>query len=472
MPQIKRFVKLDNPAKIFRYLMISFLLGVAISSFILVDYSIIIIFFCLSLSGIIFFWNNKSKRFLFFGGVFIILGILRYQFSLPIISDKYIWFYNEEKVIFQGTVIAEADQRIDHTKLTIIVKNIIINKQEKIVAGKVLVKANIYPQYNYGDVLEISCRLKAPSPIEDFAYDRYLAKEDIYSVCYYPKIKIINKNQGNYFYAKIFQFKGYLQNIINQNLPEPQASLFSAIIIGARRGIPAELNEKFNITGTTHLIAISGFNISIVVVILMELALALFIARRQAFWQVSFILVLYLIIIGLPASALRAGVMGWLAILAKHVGRLNNSHQVIIFAAVVMVLVNPKILRDDGGFQLSFLAVLGLMYFQPIMSLWLKRLPSYFQIKENLETTLAAQIATTPLIVFSFGRFSLIAPIVNLLVLSAATYLTILGLVIVFLSLLFPPLSQYFFWPAYLFLIYIIKVVEFFAAWPLASINL
>ncbi len=473
----------NSKAKIFYYFLLCFIGGVAIRSFFVIE------FFWIYLLGLIFlvltiiFWQNKFWRYLFFGGVFIILGIWRYQLSLPGINPNKIWFYNGQKVNFEGVVVAEPDIRINQTKLIINSKQLIppqrdpdkvgtINNKKLPVRGKVLVNVGLYPEYQYGDLVAVNCELKQPEPFEDFAYDRYLAKDKIYSQCLYPQVKLISSNCGDWLLTKIFKFKNKLRAIINANLPEPQASLFYAIILGSRGGIPSDLTTKFSLTGTSHLIAISGLNITLITVILMKLATNCYIPRKKSFWLITAILVGYIIIIGFSASAVRAAIMGFLVILASREGRLNQAGNALIFTAAIMILVNPKILRDDIGFQLSFLAMIGLIYISPFFEYRLEKLPSYFGIKESLQTTTSAQITTLPLIIYNFGRISLIALIANLLVLPILPYLMIIGIVNLIVSLFFSGIAQYLFWPVWLLLTYLVKLIEFFASIPLAAISL
>ncbi len=420
----------------------------------------------------LFVWPDRFWRYWLLGLILFCFAVVRYQLALPVYEPDKIYYYNGQKVEFSGIVLSEPDYRIDHLKLTVWTRELFLNGQPKKVSGKVLVKTNLYPQYQYGDELKISGRLVAPEPVEEFQYDRYLAKEDIYAATYYSKISRLSGGRGNILVARIYAQKGAWQALIDQNLPEPQSSLFSAMILGARRGIPSGLSDQFNLTGTTHLVAISGFNISIIVTILVELAMVFYLPRKKAFWVVSLVLVCYIIIIGFPASAVRAAIMGWLVILARQVGRQSKLTQAILLAAAVMLLFNPKILRDDAGFQLSFLALLGLAYLSPVFENLLSRFPEKFGWRESLQTTLAAQASTMPLIAFSFGRISLIAPVVNLLVVPAAVWLTIFGTATVLIVQFLPFLQPMFFWPNYLLLTYIIKLVKFFSGLPNAGLNL
>jgi len=461
----------NSKSKIFRYFLLCFVIGVGLASFSDFDYFFVyLLILIFGVSGLIF-WPHKFWRWLFLGGAIIGLGIFRYQLSLPKTDETKIWFYNNQRLTFQGLVIGEPDVRINHTKLTVAANGPVVNGERRAVEGKVLINVSLYPEYQYGDLVEVNCQLKPPEPFNGFAYDRYLAINDVYSQCSYPRVKLISRGNADWLLGQIFGFKNKLNAIINYNLPEPQASLFSAIILGSRRGIPQELSDQFNITGTSHLVAISGLNITIITAILMQLGLAFYLPRQKVFWFVTAALILYMILIGFPASAVRAAIMGWLVILAMYLGRLNRSTNALIFAASLMILINPKILRDDVGFQLSFCAVLGLIYLSPLFEKWLEKIPSALGLRESLQMTLAAQISTLPLIVYNFGRLSLIGPVANLLVLPTSSYLMAAGLLAIFLSLLAPVIAQYLFWPVWLILTYLIKVVEFLALVPLAALN-
>ncbi|MFA6215058.1 MAG: ComEC/Rec2 family competence protein [Patescibacteria group bacterium] len=460
----------NSQSKIFCYFLLCFIAGVGLASFVFFDYfylGLFILFFLILLSLL---WPRQFYRWILIGGIIFIFGIFRYQLSLPVTNETKIWFYNSQKIDFTGVVTEEPDIRTNRIRLIISVLEIAKISGNSKISGQVLVTANLYPQYQYGDLVTVSCRLSAPQSFADFAYDRYLAKDGIYSECIYPKIKLIAAGNGDWLLTEIFGFKNKLLQIINSNLPEPQASLFAAIILGARRGLPQALMDKFNITATTHLIAISGMNITIISALLLDLLLNFYISRKKAFWLITFALIFYIILVGAPASAVRAAIMGYLALLARHLGRLNRAANALIFTAAAMIFINPKILRDDVGFQLSFLAVLGLIYFLPLLENRFSKFSNFLGVKESLQMTLAAQLSTLPLIIYNFGRLSLIGPITNLFVVALLPFLTIAGFVVLFLSLFFSYSALFF--PLWLGLTYLIKVVEFFAAIPFAAISL
>ncbi len=420
---------------------------------------------------------------MFLFGLFLFLGLWRYAIGLPTNTPDKIWHYNGQTVTVIGVVSNESDIRQKNQKLEI--ETYSVGTQDfaslQNVSGKILVTTNLYPRYNYGDELEIICKLQAPEKFSGFAYDRYLARYDVYSVCYYPKIiycrdalQCVSTINGDWFYKKIFNYKNKLRGVMDYGLSEPEASLARAIILGDKKGIPDDLREKFSQAGISHIVAISGMHISILAVLIMSLLLGIGLPRKKAFWLASLFLLFYITLIGLPASAMRAGLMGFLVLWAMNLGRLNKLTNSLVLAAVVLLLINPKLLRDDIGFQLSFLAVLGIAYCYPILNGWFDKIkaPKMKGMRDIFNITIAAQIFTLPIIALNFSQISVISPISNLLVLWTLPILMIVSLVALALSLVFPNFAFMFFLPAWLLLKYIIIVVEWLTKLPYAYVEI
>ena len=128
----------------------------------------------------------------------------------------------------------------------------------------------------------------------------------------------------------------------------------AGLLYGERSGLPLELADNFSRTGVSHIIAVSGYNISIVALALMSLFINLGLARPRAFWLVVAGIILFVIFTGAGASVVRAGIMGLIVLLAGQLGRLSRIGNVLIFTAALMLLFNPYVLIWDAGFQLSF----------------------------------------------------------------------------------------------------------------------
>jgi competence protein ComEC len=257
---------------------------------------------------------------------------------------------------------------------------------------------------------------------------------------------------------------------IDQILPRPESALFGAMVFGYQKEIPQELKNDFNRTGTTHILAISGMNISIVVLMLMNFGLMLGLWRRQAFWLALIGIVIFILLVGSPASAVRAGVMGALLLWAKNRGRLVLVWRPIVLAAFFMTIFDPSLLMFNIGFQLSFLAVAGIAYFNNFWSRVFRWIPIKFA-RELIAISMAAQITTWPIILYNFGTVSLISPLANIFIVPLLTPIMFLGLgfALVFWSTL---LAQLFLWPAWLILHFVTKLVSWFGAISWASVDL
>jgi len=490
--------KIFSQSKIFLFCCVSFIGGVALASFLpakILHYDLLLFGVATGLITIIVLIrvNNISRHaylsrvlFIFYLLAFFIFGIWRYSLTaLDNGSDK-IWSYNGQQSEFVGIVNKDPDVRAANQKLTISVDSITTASPAAHlpVDGNVLVTTNLYPKYDYGDVLKISCKLQAPESFEEFAYDRYLARYNVYSVCYFPKVTVIKQEWKltitQKLYKHILSVKNNLQDSINYGLLEPESSLLNAILLGNRRGLSQDLLDNFSHVGISHIIAISGMHIAIISVIILNLLLSAGLSRKQSFLFSIFLLAAYIILVGMPASALRAGFMVFLAMFAVYLGRIGKLINSLLLAAVVLLLFNPRLLRDDIGFQLSFLALLGIIYANPIFADLFARFineeKKFTRLKKNIieiiTVTLSAQVFTMPLIVYYFHQTSIVAPLINLLIVPLLPLIIVCGMLAALTSLIYFDLAWLFFAPVYFLLKYVIWLARAGANLPFAYIEI
>jgi len=451
---------------------------------------------CIGLLAAYRFQAKRAGALLLFV-VMVCLGLARAKVDEHQVTPEQIDFYNGQKVTVEG-LVTETDIRRDSAKYTITVgspigdpigdpiggKSEILstkseinpktqdpnskNKVIKNIQGKVLITLDKYPQYHYGDLVRVTGKLEAPGEFEGFSYDHYLSLSGIYSVMYKPRIELIRSGGGYLFWHVMGYLQDGFMSRINRIWPEPYASFEAGLLIGARKGIPPDLMNQFNITGLSHIIAISGFNITIIIAIVMG-ALA-WMPRKRAFWVAVIAIVLFTLFVGASPSVVRASIMGILGLMALNFGRQNNIHLTVLYSAVFMILWNPKTLWWDTGFQLSFAAVLGLIYVAPHFERFFKYLPETLGIREALLMTCSAQVMAFPIIAYTFGRFSLIAPLANLLVAFAIPLAMLFGFLAVIFSLIFMPFGLVFGYITWGILFYIIFIVQLFAFFPFASV--
>jgi competence protein ComEC len=433
--------------------------------------------------------DAKTRPLRIFVCVFVLaacIGLVRAGLSEHRITAGQIDFYNGKTVEGEG-VITETDIRRDKAKYTICAEYVIPSSvggireshlqiplkpiSEKIqITGNILISTDKYPQYSYGDRVKISGKLEEPGEFDGFSYSDYLSRYGVYSVMYHPRVEVIGKGEGSMFWRAM----SYLQNAfiqrINKILPEPHASFEAGLLVGARKGIPDDLIAKFNITGLTHIIAISGYNITIIIVFVMWVLRRL--PRKIGFMIAVISIIIFTLFVGASPAVVRASIMGILGLIALNYGRQNNINITVLFTAFFMVFWNPKILWWDAGFQLSFAAVLGLIYVSPVFSRYAEKLPEAFGIREAILMTLSAQVMALPIIIYSFGRLSLIAPISNLFVVFAIPPAMLFGFLAVIFSFVSGGVSLIFGYITWGILTYIIKIIEFMAGIPYASINI
>lgn len=297
-----------------------------------------------------------------------------------------------------------------------------------------------YPEFHYSDRLEVVGVVGAKG-LEN------------------PEIKLVEANNNSGLRAKIYDLQRKLAAVYRQTLPEPQAGLLAGIVLGSKSGLPNDFYQNLVKTGTVHMIVASGTNVTIVGSTLTTLFI-LFFKRRLALILAFLGIWFYVLLAGADAPVVRAGLMGSLAFLAQGLGREADAWRGLGLAAVVLLLINPLNLFDVG-FQLSFAATAGILFFGPKFSRLFSRLPN--QAQTDLSQTLGAQFATLPIILINFGSFSPLSPVTNMLLVTIVPLLMKLGAVVAMVGLVFLSLAQALAWLLWPFLTYFVKVVEVFA---------
>lgn len=289
--------------------------------------------------------------------------------------------------------------------------------------GKIQVNASRYPDFKYGDRIAIGGSLKKP---ESGSLD-YYRKENISGIINYAKIDLLESDRGNFIKAALLHFKGKIIEIFKNNLPAEKAAFLAGLTLGERQEFSDELKDKMSLSGTTHLVALSGYNITII-------ALAaggffgFYFSQTITFYLSALIIILFVLMAGGEASIIRAAIMGVVGLLAKETERLYSARNAIIVAAFLMAIANPRVLVFDLGFQLSFAALLGIVYLQPVLKeLFKADNPGFLKWKENSIATLSAQLAVIPFLLGNFGIFSATSFLSNILIAEAIPITMALG---------------------------------------------
>jgi len=419
------------------------------------------------------FWGRSAALAGFFL-LFFVFGAFWHQRSELEFSENELLKHNGQQAVLIGIVDSEPEIGEKTIRIKLKVKELQFGEESFYVSGNVLITCWRYPEYRYGDKLLVFGKMEAPPVFETFNYRDYLKKDKIYSVVSFPEIKIAGSGYDNPVMEHLFAFKDGFRQISRQLVAMPQEGLLEALAFGDKNNISQEWKDKLNFTGTRHITAVSGMNITIIAFLIFSFALSFGLWRQQAFYLTIFLLTLYILMTGASPSSVRAGIMGGFFLTAQHFGRLSAASRTIVFASTFMLFLNPLLLRLDVGFQLSFLAMMGLIYLQPILLNFFKKIPNFkfFPLKTTLAATLSAQIFTFPILVYNFGYIPLISPITNILIVPLLAPITILIFIFGIAGIIFSPLGLILSWPSWIFLTYIVKIIEWFSKIPFASLIL
>lgn len=411
------------------------------------------------------------------------LGAARYQSSVPRFNAFHIAFYNDREydLLITGTVIEPPDYRDNYTNLRLKVSNVDTGDGDLPASGLLLVRASKNQIFHYGDILRLRGKLKTPPENEDFSYRDYLAAQHIHSYMSSAEVTVLPGRGGNLVSTALYEFKDKALENIYRMFPDPESSLMAGILLGVDTGLTQDLQQAFKNTGTAHIIAISGFNISIIAGLFMTFFSRFLGPRRGALVAVIGI-VFYTVLVGGDAAVVRAAIMGSLALFAKQIGRRQAALNTLLTVAMGMTVVNPLFLWDVG-FQLSFFATLGLvLYADPFSQFANRIIVRYFPssaaekfaelFSEFVLLTLAAQVTTIPIMAYHFQRISLVSFLANPFILPAQPAVMILGGLAVLLSLVWFPLGQIAAWITWPFVAYTIRLVELFDRVPHGTIFL
>nr|MDD3720169.1 ComEC/Rec2 family competence protein [Candidatus Gracilibacteria bacterium] len=324
------------------------------------------------------------------------------------------------------------------------------------------IRGIVYIPNNYslskGDVLAINTKIFNIDNIDKFNYKNFLLTKQIYFKAYISNFEIIGQNKG--FLSYLEKIRNVVLEKINNIFPKEEAILLSGILIGARENIPKDLVSDFNNSGTTHFIAVSGSNITILIVFL-GIIFKFFPVIIRTIFIISFVII-FCIFVGPETSVIRAGIMGILGYLILITGRKTVSLTMLLVAAFLMILYNPLYINYDLSFHLSFLAVLGILYFKEYFDKILFVLPNILAIRESFSLTLSALLFTFPIIFFNFGQISLLAPLSNIAFAWTIPLVMFLGFLSVVTSFINIFIGIIIGFPAFLFLKWDILVVHFF----------
>lgn len=407
---------------------------------------------------------ERKTNFIFLALFIFGLGLGGGRTELVMQQQNLLSRYLNQKIELTGQVVAFPEETDRLVRLALKVDNLPV---------KILVTTERYPVYHLGDRLQVQGVLKLPATATSsagFDYRQYLAKDGVFYLVSYPKIVGLS-DQVNFFFQSLTFLRQKLLAAINRVLPPPDSSLLAGILLGEKQGLSASLKDDFNKAGLSHILVLSGFNVTIVATWL--LLLCSWLPPIIGAWLGAVGMIIFGLVAGGGTVVWRAVMMALIAWYARASGQVFNATLALWVTILVLTWWQPLILVSDLGFQLSVLAVLGLLFLAPIFSQWGRRLslmlPSW--LDDLLASSVAAQIMVLPLICWSLGRLSLVGFVSNLVVLPLIPPVMVLGSALVACALGCPWLASLVAPTVYLFLRLVRLLVLWFATWPLSNLT-
>jgi competence protein ComEC len=427
--------------------------------------------------------RQAPLRLLFACAAMFCLGGLRMSAAHPRLAPGLLGFYAgiRQPLTLTGVVSAYPEEEYGQTTLRVRAESVQSEEdaEPRPVRGMAVISADASIRWAYGDRVQAVGQLQRPVASGESPYAAYLARQGVQG--WMPRADTLRlaTRQGNPLLHWLDDLRRIGLRSIHDLFPQPEAGLLAGILLGVESGISDEVMKAFTRTNTSHIIAISGFNIALLSAIFVQGFGHLLGARRGAL-AAGIAIAAYTLLVGASASVVRAAWMAGLALLARWLGRTTEALLSLLASALLMTLIHPFVLFDVG-FQLSFAATLGLIvYAAPLQDrtdawlvarldpAWARHVAS--PLAAMVLVTLAAQLTTLPLTVYYFERLSLVALPANAVILPLQPALMILGGIAMLLGMVWPPVAQPVAWVAWLFPALTIRVVELFAASPGASV--
>ena len=450
--------------RIFYSICFGFIFGVFLSSFVFVDSYLSILFGFIFFALILFFTliskNNLGIIFSIF--VFTLcLGIFRFNVvdlstsnSAGILVDKV-----GQSVSLTGEVIDEPSIGENNQKLIVEILapqgQTLDSLKVRPFSAKILVSTNLEQDFKYGDEVNLSGKLEKPENFvtdqgKVFDYVNYLRKDEIFYMVNYGDVEIISSGKGNKIKSFLFSVKDKFLEKINAVINSPENLLMGGLILGEKSAFSEELRTNFVNTGTIHIIALSGYNITIVAEWFMSLFV--FLPQNLGIGMGILAVLFFILMTGGSSTAVRAGIMATLALVARATGRNYDVARALTLAGVFMVLFNPFVLVYDVSFQLSFIATVAVIFFTPRIEKYFMWVPKNFKLRDIISVTFAAYIFVLPFILYKMGNLSLVALPANILILPLIPLTMLLGFVTGFVGIFSDILSVPVGYISYLFL--------------------
>ncbi len=398
-----------------------------------------------------------------------------YQFSLPANTPSDIRSYIGEGIVSFNGIVSEPPKASGSSVRYVILAEKLekTGSKTQTVNGKVMLSLPLGYDFKYGDRLEVVGELIAPPAGSGGSWRDYLEHRGIYTYSQFGRVMLLETGGGNPLFRILYGLRDKGARVIDQVFPAPENALLRGILLGDESQISPLAREAYSITGTSHIIAISGFNMAVLAGIVAHGFTRRFGVQKGSLLTIV-VLLLYTILVGAEASVMRAAFMGAFTVIGSSIARRGNSLNNLGISVLLMMLINPH-LPWDVGFQLSAMATLGLALLMPPLrarlTLWMNaRFGEEFSerfstwVGDYLLVTLVAQLSVLPLLLYHFKSFSWVFLIANPLILPVQPLVMILGLLAMTVGLISLPLGVVLAWIAWPFAAYTNRMVFWLAS--------
>lgn len=411
------------------------------------------------------------KNIIFYPVILLLLCFIAYM-ALYHGYQNSVQNFNTQKVTLSGIIDDRIDKRLENSYATMSTIKIKVNNYEiKIPKNeRIRFKIPLTKNITRGDFIELNGTIETIQPFETsygktFNYTGFMKAQHIYASVQNPTIV---KVAPRFVVFELFdQLFFWSQKVINKFISFPASALVSGVLLGDKSGFDKATNNEIQIAGITHVVVLSGYNVTLVVTLVLLVTARL--NKKLRILCVYFFLFLFLILVGPTQSLLRASVMTSIILLVDYYGFDKDYLRALLLALIIIAALNPPALVWDISLHLSFLATIGLLVINPHIAKLLFFIPNKFSLQEIITTTLSTQIAVLPVLIFQIGAISTLSPLVNLLVVPLVPPLMILGFIILITSWI--PIIPYLVgFCAFAISSLIFLIVHFVAGLPFAQI--
>lgn len=397
-------------------------------------------------------FKNYSNRWV--SGTFYSLSLAFMGYLLSVIQiekfnsnhfSNHISTNTTSPYFFSATITDEPTLTQKAIKLEVNIHQVLTDSLITKTTGKCILflKTDSTKQLSIGDTLSFNQTPKEISPPknpEEFNYKRYLFHHHIYHQVFIRsnQVKISPAKRKLHLYTQAYEIRNtFLDFFKNQEFTPEEFAVISALLLGKKDDLNEELMQAYSSAGAMHVLAVSGLHVGIIFLLLNSILLF---PKTRSFWRVSKSLLLligiwsYAFISGLSPSVIRAATMFSFIIIGRTFSKSTNIYNTLALSAFCILLIKPFMLMEVG-FQLSYLAVFGIVYLQPKIYAVIKS--KYWLIDKCSEITavsIAAQIATAPLGLLYFHQFPNYFFLSNLIVIPAAFCIVVLGITVLVLA--------------------------------------